>query len=85
MRTPRGYVPEGWAWVSCSREVEWEFGRWRHLAKVGELLHSNWVTTACGATGSGVGTFRRDNRKVKCTQCDLFASGFARGAGVVSD
>lgn len=69
-------APKGWVWVSCSREVNDEFGRWRHLIPTAQL-HSNWVTTACKATGSGEGTFRRDNRKPYCERCDLFREGFA--------
>lgn len=71
-------TPKGWVWVSCSKTTDGDFYRNRHLVREADLPEA-WVNTACQATASGVGTFRRDNRKPKCERCDLFADGFAAG------
>lgn len=72
-------APDGYTWVSCSQDVSpGEFARTRHLAKTASL-REHWVTTVCQATGAGVGTFRRDNRKPDCERCLLFAQGWRAG------
>lgn len=68
-------APKGYVWVSCSREVGYEFGRWRHLIPERDI-HQHWVTTVCQGTGAGVGTFRRDYRKPYCRTCETWARGF---------
>lgn len=69
-------APPGYVWVSCSRETDAVFYRDRHLIPQ-EQLRAGFSDTVCGATGSGEGVFRRDNRKPYCERCLMFSAGFA--------
>jgi len=56
-------APEGFKYVSCSKELSWDASRNRHLLRIGT------VTTLCNATAVGARTWFGNGSKPVCERC----------------